>query len=40
MGCLYSMTELVEGYAAGDEEITRLMDTLLFVAVPVLNVDG
>ena len=40
MGCVFSMGELVEGYIAGDPEIVALMDTLVFVATPVLNVDG
>ena len=40
MGCVFSMAELVEGYLAGDPEIVALMDTLVFVATPVLNVDG
>ncbi len=40
MACVYSMTELVERYAAGDPEIVELMDSLVFVATPVLNVDG
>lgn len=40
MGCVYALTELIEGYAAGDQEIVQLMDALVFVATPVLNVDG
>ena len=40
MACVYSMTELIEGYAAGEPEIVELMDSLVFVATPVLNVDG
>lgn len=40
MACVYSMTELIERYAAGEPEIVELMDSLVFVATPVLNVDG
>jgi len=40
MACVYSMTELVERYAAGEPEIVEIMDSLVFVATPVLNVDG
>ncbi len=40
MACVYSMTELVERYAAAEPEIVELMDSLVFVATPVLNVDG
>eukprot|EP01052_Picozoa_sp_SAG31_P004628 SAG31_NODE_194_length_20722_cov_19.854192_9_plen_314_part_00 len=40
MGCIYAMTELIEGYRTGNEDIVRLMDELMFIAVPVLNPDG